>query len=35
LLDITELVMDLEEAFNVEIELDENIKTIADPDSSH
>ena len=29
-LDITELVMDLEEAFNVEIELSENIKTIAD-----
>jgi len=29
-LDITELVMDLEEAFNVEIELSDNIKTIAD-----
>jgi len=29
-LDITELVMDLETEFNVEIELSENIKTIAD-----
>lgn len=29
-LDITELVMDLEEEFNVEIELSDNIKTIAD-----
>lgn len=29
-LDITELVVDLEEEFNVEIELSDNIKTIAD-----
>ena len=29
-LDITELVMDLETEFDVEIELSENIKTIAD-----
>ena len=29
-LDITELVMDLENEFDVEIELAENIKTVAD-----
>lgn len=29
-LDITELVMDLESEFDVEIELGENIKTVAD-----